>query len=57
MKIISLNMKKFCNENHFLESIQPSLSWHDTHTDNAEIFTLAFSVDTEKVNDELLSFS
>ena len=53
MKIISLNMKRFCNENYFVVSVQPSLSWHDTPTDNAEIFTLAFSVDMEKVNEEL----
>lgn len=56
MKIISLNKKRFCYENCFIVIVQPSLSWHDTPTDNSEIFTLAFSVDMEKVNEEL-SFS
>lgn len=49
-------MKIFCNENYSGLNVQPLLSWHDTPTDNAEIFTLAFSVDTEKKNEEL-SFS
>lgn len=53
MKISSLNMKRFCNENYFIVSVHVSLSHRDPLIDNAEIFTLAFSVAIEKMNEEL----
>lgn len=53
MKISSLNMKRFCNENYFIVSVHASLFHHDPLIDNSEIFTLAFSAAIEKMNEEL----
>lgn len=39
MKIVSVGMKRFCNDNDFCLSVHPLLFWQDTPTDNAEIFT------------------